>query len=429
MGTTTATSSGHRSASRPAGEAAGTSHLRGKRAAVVLFSYYPTDPRPRRAAEALVREGMAVDLVCLRETSRDPARETVNGVDVLRIPLRRRRGNTLAYLWQYLAFLVASLVVLAGRSVTRRYSLVHVHNMPDVLVLSALVPKLLGAKVLLDLHDPMPELMMTIFGLAPDSQKVRLLRRLERASIGFADRVITVNLACTRLFVGRSCPAEKMRVVMNSPDEEIFRFRPAAPPSLSTPEAGKPFVIMYHGSLVERNGLDLAVDALARLRATVPGVRLQIFGASTPYLERTLESVQAKGLVGAVDYLGPRRIEDIAAAIEGCDVGIIPNRRSLFTELNTPTRIFEYLAMGKPVVAPRAAGILDYFGADSLVYFDLGDPASLAAAVERVYTHPRETFDVVRRGQAVYQTHAWGEERKTFLRLAAELLDPSRTAA
>jgi glycosyltransferase involved in cell wall biosynthesis len=410
---------------RPLDDVPEAVHLRGKRAAVVIFSYYPMDPRPRRAAETLVRQGMKVDLVCLRETAAEPRRETVNGVDVLRVPLRRRRGGTLGYLAQYAAFLVWAMAILAVRSVTRRYHLVHVHNMPDILVLSALVPKLAGAKVILDLHDPMPELMMTIFGVEANSLQVRLLRRLEKASLRFADLALTVNTACQRLFVSRGCPTDKMHVVMNSPDEEIFRFQAARPEGAAT-RPGEPFVIMYHGSLVERNGLDLAVDALARVRATIPDARLKIYGSATPFLERVLESVRAQGLATAVEYLGPRRLEDIVRAIQDCDVGIIPNQRSLFTELNTPTRIFEYLAIGKPVIAPRAPGILDYFDEDSLIYFELGDSADLARRLEHVIAHPREAAETARRGQAVYRDHTWQRERDTFVRLADGLLGRRR---
>src|SRR5712692_4742590 len=242
----------------PKGQPAGAAgrQLRGKCAAVVLFSYYPMDPRPRRAAEALVSEGMKVDLICLREANTDPKQETVGGVDVRRVPLRRRRGGVVGYLFQYATFLIAALGILAARSLSRRYDLVHVHNMPDILVLSALIPKLLGAKVVLDLHDPMPELMMTIFHLDRESRAVRMLRRLEKWSIRWADLVLTANLAFERLFVSRSCHPQKVRIVMNAPDERIFGSRPADPEAVAPRAAGKPFVIMYHGSLLERNGVD-----------------------------------------------------------------------------------------------------------------------------------------------------------------------------
>jgi glycosyltransferase involved in cell wall biosynthesis len=405
-------------------ESAG-SPLRGKRAAVVLFSYYPADPRPRRAAEALVNEGMRVELICLREGPAEPRREIVNGVEVRRLPLQRRRGGAVGYLWQYGAFLAMSLAILAARGVSRRYDLVHVHNMPDILVLSALVPKLRGAKVVLDLHDPMPELMTTIFGLEQRSVLVRTLRRLEGWCIRWADVVLTVNIACRRLFASRSGRGEKIRVVMNSPDEGIFRFRPADGEA-DTPRAhGQPLVVMYHGSLVERNGVDVAVEAVARARRAGVDAELRIYGAPTPFLDEVMKSAEAQGLREVVHCLGPRRLEGIAEAIAEADVGVIPNRRSMFTELNTPTRIFEYLALGKPVIAPRSAGILDYFDEGSLIFFELGDADDLARRIADVWADPGKTAEIARRGQDVYRAHAWRHERQVLVGAVSDLLAPA----
>src|SRR5678810_277782 len=163
--------------------------LRGKRIAMVLFSYYPSDPRPRRAAEALADAGMAVDLICLRESPEDPKTGSLGGVEIRRVPISRRRGGILGYLYQYLAFLLVSSSIIISRSIfRRRYDLVYVHNMPDFLVLSGLVPKLFGAKVILDLHDPMPELMQTIFSLPPTANGVRLLSCLLYTSPSPRDR-------------------------------------------------------------------------------------------------------------------------------------------------------------------------------------------------------------------------------------------------
>jgi glycosyltransferase involved in cell wall biosynthesis len=393
--------------------------LRGRRAVVLLFSYYPSDPRPRRAAEALVTEGMHVELICLKASTDEPTRETFNGVDILRLPLKRRRGGPSAYFFQYSAFILSTFFLLALRSLRRRYALVHVHNMPDLLVFSALVPKALGAKVVLDLHDPMPELMTTIFRFEPSSFAVRLLKRLERWSIAFADVVFTVNLACKKIFAARSCPADKIHVVMNSPDEEIFAFRA----STSAPmERSTPFVIMYHGSILERNGLDLGVMALAIVRQRVPGAELRIYGDSTPFLETVMDAVRKNGLQDSVRCFGKQGLEEIVAAIDQCDVGIIPNRRSVFTEINTPTRIFEYLSRAKPVITGRAPGVRDYFDDDALFFFELGDPEDLARSIAHVFAHPEEVPRVVKRGQQVYLAHRWSAERKGLVNQIAELL-------
>ena len=400
--------------------------LTGKRAVVVLYSSYPGDPRPRRAAEALVREGMKVEVICLKETDDEAERDTFNGVDVTRVDLKHGRGHKLSYVARYGVFLLISGVLLASRALRRSYNLVHVHNMPDVLVFSALVPKLFGAKVIIDLHDPMPELMETIFGLPESSFAVWLLKRLEKCSLAFADAVITVNEACRRIFLGRSCSPEKISVIMNSPDEGIFQLREPSERKPDVRDNSKPFVLMYHGSLVERHGLDLAVTAVRKIREVIPSAQLRIYGRSTPFLEQVMHLVGNSDLSKAVLYLGPKNLEQISQAISECDVGIIPNRRSIFTEINTPTRIFEYLSQGKPVIAPGSPGILDYFGPEEIVPFKLGDADDLAAKIEYVFTHPEEMTNCVKRGQGVYLAHRWSNERLRFVSLVETLLNPTK---
>jgi len=396
--------------------------LRGKRMAVLLFSYYPADPRPLRAAEALVAEGVTIDLFCLQQSPADPRRERINSVNVFRVPLNRQRGGKARYIRQYTAFIASTFVALACRSLRHRYDLVHVHNMPDALVFSALVPKLLGAKVILDLHDPMPELMQSIFNLSKETVSVRLLKKLEKWSISFSDAVLTVNLACKKIYSGRSCPLEKITVVMNAPDEGVFPLLPPAANLRNNGDPARPFTILYHGSLVRRNGFDLAVDALDRVRKSVPSAQLLACGERTSFFDDVMDSAKRRGIDALVHHLGMKNRSEIVEVIDKCDLGIIPNHRNLFTEINTPTRIFEYLSLGKPVIAPKAAGILDYFGDGDLIFFELGNPDDLARKIEYVYFHPAEVQEVVRRGQEVYLAHQWKAEKMNLLHVVSELV-------
>jgi glycosyltransferase involved in cell wall biosynthesis len=410
-----AESSASHSVSQPA--------LWGKHAGMIVFSSYPADPRPRRAIEALVTEGMSVDLICCGNGSEAP-RECFRKLNITRVPIKRSRGTKLSYAYQYAVFILISAWMFAVRALRRRYDLVYVHNMPDVLVATALIPKLLGAKVILDQHDPMPELMMTIFDSDERSWSVRLLAWLEKWSVNRVDFVLTVNNACKRIFSSRSCPPGKIGVVMNSPDASIFPFHPAR--TSQHHDRNRPFTIMYHGSLVERNGLDLAIDALATARESIPAVELKIYGPSTPFLETVMEHVREQGLSECVHYIGPRRLEELAHEIAACDVGIIPNHRNPFTEINTPTRIFEYLAMGKPVIAPRTPGIQDYFADDTLFFFESGDARDLAEQLRRVHANPDRAVDLAEKGQQVYLSHLWNEESRNLVKMVSELLKGDR---
>jgi glycosyltransferase involved in cell wall biosynthesis len=389
---------------------------------MVTFSAYPFDPRPRRAVDALMAAGATIDLICLGD-EKAPRREVRSGIDVLRVPLKHPRRGKVEYALRYGIFILISGAVFAFRSLQRRYDVVYVHNMPDILVLSAAVPKALGAKVVLDLHDPMPELMKTIFHVSEENSSVQLMKRLEKWSIARADLVVTVNLACKRIFSSRSCSSEKIAVVMNAPDGKIFPFREATAEARGSRDSTTPFVIMYHGSLVERNGLDIAIEALGLVRKSVPNAELYVFGPSTAFLERMQAVAQEKGLQGCVRYQGPRKLEELVTEIGKCDLGVIPNHRNAFTDINTPTRMFEYLALGKPVIAPSTPGITDYFDKDSLLFFEPGNSADLARQIEFAYFHPREMSELARRGQNVYREHTWDRERQTLLDRVSGILN------
>jgi glycosyltransferase involved in cell wall biosynthesis len=214
---------------------------------------------------------------------------------------------------------------------------------------------------------------------------------------------------------------EKISVIMNSPDESIFSFVPARSRPLNT---NKPFVAMYHGTLVERNGLEVAVNAFARLRDRLPTAQLHIYGRATPFLERVMQSARERALQDNMLHLGEKSLEEIADAVDACDIGIVPNPRNAFTELNMPTRIFEYLARGKPVIAARTAGIQDYFNEESLLFFEAGSPDDLAQKIEFAVSCPMEVLAITERGQQVYQAHTWKQESQALVRVVERLFQP-----
>lgn len=401
------------------GVVAPRSILNNTKAAMVVFSHYPADARVRRAAEALSEAGATVDVVCLRNEG-EAARETIRGVDVFRLPVKQRRSSKGRYFWEYALFMCLSFIRLSNLYMKKRYQVVHIHNMPDVLVFTALIPKLCGAKVILDLHDPTPEVFMTKYRVGPAHWSIRLLAFLERLSLKFANLAITPNIAFRDLFISRGCPSAKIGIVMNTPQEHIFSEKSAGEPvALKSNE--RPFVLMYHGLVVERHGLDTALDAVARIRHEIPHLNFKVYGSGDGFVDTFRRRIQELDLSDVVQYYGHQSHEIIAEQIQDIDVGVIPNKRSSFTELNFPTRIFEYLAVGKPLIAPRTKGIRDYFDDESLFFFEPGEADSLAATILKIYRDPGLTASVLRRGQAVYQEHLWNLEKAGYLQMILKL--------
>ncbi|HMN18791.1 MAG TPA: glycosyltransferase family 4 protein [Ignavibacteriaceae bacterium] len=388
-----------------------------KKILMVVYSYFPQDVRPRREAEALINAGYEVDMICLKLPDQNKFEETC-GVNTYRVNLSKSRSSRRKYIFLYASFFVRSFFLLNRLYLKNRYAVIHVHNMPDFLVFLAMIPKIFGAKVILDLHDPTPEMLMTKFAEERDSRLTKILKWQEKVSIRFAHKIITTNKSFLDKFISRGCPSDKINIVMNSPQESIFNNR-----SNSKVKSDKnKYVVMYHGIIIERYGFEELLNAVNLLKDKIPGLELRIYGTGED-LPIFIEMVQKLDLENIVNYFGQVSIEKIVEIIPECNVGIIPNRLTPFTKINLPTRIFEYLHLNKPVVVPRTQGIKDYFDESSIFYFNAGDAENLANVILDVYSNPTKTLDVVNKGNQIYQNYRWELQSKNLIKIYDELLN------
>ena len=385
---------------------------------MVLYSYYPQDPRPRREIEALIQGGHQVDLICLRGEGQ-VKKEKKYGCNVYRVNLQRSRTSKIKYIQLYLSFCIRSFFVLNWMYIKNRYDAVHAHNMPDFLVFPAIIPKIFGSKIILDLHDPSPEILMTIFNKGKDSRLLKLILRMEKLSIKFSDIVITVNKAFVDIFVSRGCPREKLKIIMNSPQTSVFE--KYTKNAVIKPRDGK-FVLMYHGLIVERHGLDIMVEALTILRHKIPNLEMIICGYGE-YEPQLLEDVKESKLEDIVNFIGEVTIDKIAETIPQIDVGIIPNKITPFTQINFPTRIFEYIINKKPAIVPRTIGIRDYFAEDEIFYFNGEDAQDLIRVIMEIYLNPEKTEEIIEKSYQIYKKHTWEIQSNNLLKIYDELSD------
>lgn len=155
-------------------------------------------------------------------------------------------------------------------------------------------------------------------------------------SIKFSHSVITTNKSFVDRFVLRGCPPDKIKTVMNSPQESVFT--KAALNSQNKSKENK-FILMYHGLIVERYGLEDLVNAVKLLKNKIPEIELVIYGDGE-YVPVLLKIIEEHRLNDTIKYFGTLSLEEIAEIIPSCDIGIIPNRLGPFTQINFPTRIF-----------------------------------------------------------------------------------------
>ena len=137
-----------------------------------------------RYAEALAKRGDSVDVIAIKVNPAHPDTEIMGSVHVHRLLLRSRKlqQGKLSYLLPILKFWLSSSLWLAKSHTHRRYDFIHVHNVPDFLVFAAWWPRMFGAKIILDIHDIVPEFYASKFKRSADSFVVKALKKVERAS-------------------------------------------------------------------------------------------------------------------------------------------------------------------------------------------------------------------------------------------------------
>jgi glycosyltransferase involved in cell wall biosynthesis len=387
---------------------------------MLTHSYYEEDPRVRREAESLVRAGRPVEVFALRREG-DPAKGELEGVRIHRLDVQRHQGAGLVrYLREYLSFGLRAAVAAAGAHPRARFALLQVHTLPDFLVFAALPFRLAGIPVVLDLHEAMPEFFRARFPRAANAAVQRALLAQERASILAADAVLTVNDALAGRLIALGVPASKVTVALNSPD--LGRFDPGRFERRAFAVDGT-VRLAYAGALTPTYEVDTAIDAMALLRHDRPdqAITLDIYGrgdAAEPWRARAA----AAGLTDDVRFHGRIAIEDVPAALAQADLGIAPTRRTDFTDYSLSTKIFEYGAMGKPVVASRLPMVERTFDPTTVATYEPGDARSLADVIARLVDDPLEREARIARTATRVRELSWAHESRAYLALIERLI-------
>jgi glycosyltransferase involved in cell wall biosynthesis len=389
---------------------------------MIVHAYYPlAETRVQREAETLVQAGFDVDVICLRDEG-ERARERWGGVEVHRLRVRVDKRGLAAQFLSYLRFFMLATCRLTRLHMRRPYRTVQVHNLPDFLVFCALVPKLQGVPVILDLHDLMPEFFAGRFG-RERSVIASVIAWQERLACRFADHVITVSEHWRQALVDRGVPAARCSVVMNLADERIFH--PLARSGRSRDGSDDAaFRLLYHGTVTHRYGLDLAVRAVARLRGEIPGIQLTILGRGDqmPELVDLVRELRLEGHVDLQDRLLPA--EHLPEVIAAADLGIVPYRDDLFTDGLVPTKLLEYAAMALPCVAARTTAVQTTFGDSVAAYFAPGDLDDLVHAIRALWEQPAARERLESGSRRFTRRHNWAQEGRDYTALVTGLGDP-----
>lgn len=388
------------------------------RICMVVASEYESDARVRRQAEALAERGDEVTVIALHSAGR-PEFDMVDGVRVIHLPTRKYRGESSRdYLKLYLGFAARSTLRLLRTP--RAFDLVQAHSMPEALVFSAALQRMLGVPVLLDVHDLTSELFSSKF--EDKTALMSLIRLSEKLSMRFANEVLTVHNSYAEML--RRISKTQVTTVMNCPDDRLFVSREWQPW-----DPNGQVVFGYHGLIAPRHGLIQMVEALAKVRADAAGAQMRIWGNGDG-LVQLQERVSALGLQDAVHL--PARLLPITSMREELNqvhIGVLASQLDKWTEHVLPNKLMEYAVVGIPVITFRNPVIERHFPDDSVTYVHPATAENLYEAMLKMIQNPEMARKQAERAREVMVGRTWHHQRQGYFELIDRMVSQRRGRA
>jgi glycosyltransferase involved in cell wall biosynthesis len=388
----------------------------------IAYTIYDFDQRVKRYADVLIGPDNRVDVIVLKHGNQK-TKETSNGVNIYRT--QKKRDNLkgpISYLLDYLRFFIVGSLLLLVKQIRHGYDVIHVHNLPDFLVFMALIPKLMGAKIILDIHDILPEFYCQKFGIEFTSFKIRLLLLVERISIRFADHVIVSNdLWRTKIINRTEISPHKCTTILNYPCIEFYE-------NVSDKSTNNEFSIIYPGTVSQHHGVDIAVKALACVREKIPNVRLHIclqksyLRSSNNYHNSLILLCNRLNLRNNVKFFEPVPVDQLGKIFKSVDLGVVPKRAGIFSSEAFSTKILEFMAAGLPTAASKTTVDQYYFDDSMIMFFEPGNHKDLARCIIEFFEKPWKGEFIVKNAKKFVAKNNWELKKGIFYKIISDLL-------
>lgn len=385
---------------------------------MIVNQIYHTDTRVISYANVLVEAGVQVHVIASAQSPGEN-RTPKSGITIYPIPLARNKDSGMGYFINYLISIILFTLYATFLHFRHQYHVIHIHNMPDTLILSALLPKIFGAKVILDIHDPMQNVFMSKFKKDADSFPVKILQVQERVSTGFADEVITANPIFKEELTNRGIPKEKITVINNIPNPKIFNRQGAQKESN---QSSKKFTLIYPGTLASRYRLDIPIRALPELKKHIPNIQLTIIGKKNEYVNELVELASQLDVSELIDFISHLPADQVALKMAKADVGIYTAIPDAHMDIAMPGKVLEYVTMGIPVVASRLRILEAFFDDKSMLFFVPGDVKEFANHILKLHNNQALRQELTEKADMVFtHKYTWENEFAEYLKIIRKL--------
>ena len=383
---------------------------------MIAYSEFSRDARIRREAEALTEIGCAVDFFVLQE---DNISQINTNIILIPLGLKQYRGNSnIKYIISYLNFFCQAFIQLLWMYPKKKYRLIYTHNMPDFIVFLGLIPKLFGCKLIHDVHDLMPDIYKSKFKSSFANIIYYLLLIQEKISCMLADKIITVSDIVINILINdHHLRKEKILVVRNFADKNIFK------PMEPFTKKNSDFNLIHHGTISDRFGLRYIIREMKIICKKHSNVKLHFFGKGDGKEEIILmKMIKENQLTKNIFLHGQIQLNEIPRKINWADIGIVSYKKDPSTDIFTPLKLLEYIAMEKPIVTVHTKAIAMLVKDANLLYYENGIKESFSNAISSLITNKEKLIKLKKEVKKLNTEINWEKEKKILQSVVVNLL-------
>lgn len=389
---------------------------------MIMYRLMPETYRRFVVANSIAKNYGNVDVLCIRGEGQKEC-ERQNGMNIYRLPIYYNKSDSvIKQLLKYILFDFLCFIKLAVLSIKGRYDVIHIHNPPDFLIFAAMPYKLLfGTKIVLDLHDMLPEAFCSNLNVEEDHICVKVAKMLERIAIRFSDSVICTNTYDKEIILSRNrIEDEKVFVVMNTPDLNLFEVLDERKEQLGLEDQ---FVLLFEGTVWKRRGIQTVIDAVKLVQNDIP-IKFLVIGDG-PDLNYLKEYAKERELENSVRFTGWVDLATLSRYISVSDLCIIPFLDTSVNRRGVPNKLFEYIVHDKPVLSSRLKGISRTFNEDEVIFFEPGNAEDLASKLRWCYGHRGELHNIAQKAKDRYfAEYTWDRMEKELYRSYDSITQP-----
>jgi len=330
---------------------------------MVLDRDFPPDDRPEKEALSLINNGFEVYLLCYTSTNK-PRHENYKGIQITRFTINDKLHKKLSAAYLVLPFYKWIYTKHVNKFVQdNNLDALHIHDLPMSDVVWKMAKKC-NLLFVCDQHEYWSNWIGKTYHYNTAIGKIVKFfsnwKKYENRYLKRAHLVITVSERLRQIYIDDvGISPEKIITIPNTPSQKVFNRNNIDQTIVKKYEDS--FMIFYAGVIDVLRGIDLIVNAVAELKDKIPNIRLVLAGRFAKGCN-VMELAESLGISGFIDYVGWLQVEELPSYMSASKICAFTPPADTSAEINNTivTKIYQYVAMERPIVVSSAKMMKEY---------------------------------------------------------------------